>query len=738
MNQLYGMEVLDYKFSLSSKEETAAEIVDEMRRGYFSGLRGTLAHVCEKTNMTTARDLLERMEKLSDQRDAMMVYHMEANPLTTGEADRFLIQTYGKTERDTLIPHEVVYVGTEAACRDLTQKLAERTITPRRVRELDQETPDSSEKFVMDLFQHMDDLHRSGQIQNPYGGLNPDTVRNHYLSNIRHGSFSRAFTLLHELAGQTDTLTVSELRGRLDRLRSEWDAGLSYEMKPCIPDSRVDRFYLEASRQADDGFRYSEVIFAGLQAACMELKQKLEEKTITARAVRDLDGEDWPAPEAPSANQPEQAQGPDQALYLIDDAAYLHIQLTGTGIDYTFYDKETMRLMDGGQLDYKDPERTPEKPLESACQIICAIEGKHPGHAEPVSLDMLESLQTAAEQAVQEAVTEVAEQRRDRMDELREHIAAEDDALWETTLDEYPMPDPAFPSDELEQNYGYIDGDLLPLSKDRAAELIDKDMTVYILQSGENPVMAFDREEVEEQSPGVIFAVPREEWEASPDFHQAVTDRMNRQEERERAFLDHGGDCFAIYQVSREDPQNVRFMNMDWLKSKGLSPDRASYDLIYTAPLINAASVDATLEKLYEKFNIDHPADYHSPSMSVSDIVALKQDGVVSCHYCDSVGFVAVPDFIQPENYLKSAEMSLEDDFGMIDGIINNGPKDGPTVAELEAQVKAGQTISLMDLAAAAHREEQEKKKSVREKLKSQPKQEKKRTARKKNAERDR
>ena len=82
--------------------------------------------------------------------------------------------------------------------------------------------------------------------------------------------------------------------------------------------------------------------------------------------------------------------------------------------------------------------------------------------------------------------------------------------------------------------------------------------------------------------------------------------------------------------------------------------------------------------------------------------------------------------------------MSMEDDFGMIDGIINNGPKERPTVAELEAQVKAGQTISLMDLADAVHRE-QGRKKSVMARLHEKPpKQEKKRTAPKKSAERDR
>ena len=59
--------------------------------------------------------------------------------------------------------------------------------------------------------------------------------------------------------------------------------------------------------------------------------------------------------------------------------------------------------------------------------------------------------------------------------------------------------------------------------------------------------------------------------------------------------------------------------------------------------------------------------------MSVGDIVALKISGKVSCHFVDSVGFKELPDFLIPENYLKNAEIAMEDDYGMIDGIINNG-----------------------------------------------------------------
>mgnify|MGYP000677113294 CR=1 FL=1 len=170
--------------------------------------------------------------------------------------------------------------------------------------------------------------------------------------------------------------------------------------------------------------------------------------------------------------------------------------------------------------------------------------------------------------------------------------------------------------------------------------------------------------------------------------------------------------------MSRDDPQNVRFMNLDWLESHDVSVDRSNYDLIYTAPLSESGTVPEQLGKNSISNSIwQKPVDFHSSSMSVSDIVAIKQDGKVSCHYCDSVGFTQIPGFL-PENPLKNAEMAVEDDYGMIDGIINNGAKE-PTVAELEQQARSGQPISLMDLADAVHREERGKaKKSVVDQLK--------------------
>ena len=112
---------------------------------------------------------------------------------------------------------------------------------------------------------------------------------------------------------------------------------------------------------------------------------------------------------------------------------------------------------------------------------------------------------------------------------------------------------------------------------------------------------------------------------------------------------------------------------MDYLHRHGKEPDIDHYEIVYTADLPTFTDRDVMLESLYTKFNIDHPADFTGHSLSVSDIVALKTGGVVSCHYVDSVGFTELKDFLRAGNHLKNAEMTLEDDYGMIDGIINNG-----------------------------------------------------------------
>ena len=293
----------------------------------------------------------------------------------------------------------------------------------------------------------------------------------------------------------------------------------------------------------------------------------------------------------------------------------------------------------------------------------------------------------------------------------------------------YPMPDTGIGFSEMYQ-YGYTDGNaMLPLTKERAMELFMQDVPVFLLYGDNTEAMALDAGDISSHTG--VFGVEREEWDA---VRGVVT--LSEQADTEKLFLENPQDAFLIYQIRRGGELDAyRFMNYDYLQSKGVTPERGGYDAIYTGGFMDYGNARTNLDMIYQRFNVDHPADFKGHSLSVSDIVALKQNGVVSCHYVDSIGFRELPNFLKPENYLKNAEMLLEDDYGMIDGIINNGPKQ-PTVADLEAQVKAGFSISLTELAAASHREQ--KKPSVLEKLREKtPEQAKNKTAPKRSAERE-
>ena len=403
-----------------------------------------------------------------------------------------------------------------------------------------------------------------------------------------------------------------------------------------------------------------------------------------------------------------------EALFLIDDAIYLHIQPCDSGWDYTLYDAASMKELDGGQLDM------PELSRMKAVLQICDDNDLGSDSVKYAPLSMIETLQEAAYQQMQAEASQMT-------------ASAQLPEAQEQALDEYPMPDEQVSTLDM-QEYGYSYDGMLPITRERALELDAAGLTVYVLHEDNTESMVFDPQEIMDH--GGLFGVDREEWEKSPQFHEKVMERQEHQQEREQAFLSQNRDCFAIYQVKHTDElRDIRYEGMDWLRSIGQAVKRENYDLVYTAPLEPCNSPQAAVKQLYHQFNNDHPADYHHPSMSVSDIVAIKQDGKVSCHYCDSVGFAQIPGFL-PENPLKNAEMAVEDDYGMIDGIINNGAKE-PTVAELEQQARSGQPISLMDLADAVHREEREKKKSVVDQLKSQHKAEHKKTAPKKSAERE-
>ena len=416
---------------------------------------------------------------------------------------------------------------------------------------------------------------------------------------------------------------------------------------------------------------------------------------------RGIDRENLAAAEQPSVEAPEA-----EKLSMVDNDKYIHVQRSDTGIDYTIYDAGSAKVLDGGVLDGT------EQQLPTAALEICKLHNI--GGAAPIrlaSLELLKDLQEANElplgagEQITGAVAVPTDAADNMLPELEQAV---------------PMPDPTLTVDDM-RSYGYLDSDMLPLSKDRAVELLEHDITVYMLYPDNAEEMVFEAEDIIKHDG--MFGVTRPDWDA-------VKGHIPPRDVEQR-FLNSPTDSMAIYQLRRDAPVELRFAN---LGSLAAPPDPANYEAVYTREVYPDDDTGRILENFYYIFNDERPGDFVGHSLSVSDIVALKQDGKVSYHYCDSMGFQELPAFQKPENYLKAAEMSMEDDYGMIDGIINNGSKQ-PTVADLEAQVKAGMSISLMDLAEAAHRE---KKKSVLEQLKSQPAQERPhKTAPKKSAEKE-
>ena len=394
-----------------------------------------------------------------------------------------------------------------------------------------------------------------------------------------------------------------------------------------------------------------------------------------------------------------------EKLYRTADERFIHVQRTEDGIDYTIYDARTQHALDGGQLEL------PDAPLSDAALEVCKLHMIGDGGSLRLADSaLIEDLQAAN---VLPPLPE-AEEVFPSLPELEQG---------------YPMPDTAIDFQEMYQ-YGYTDGNtMLPLTKEHAMELFMQDIPVFLLYADSTEAMALDAEDISSHTG--VFGVEREEWDA---VRGVVT--LREQADTEKLFLENPQDAFLIYQIRRVGELDAyRFMNYDYLQSKGVTPERGGYDAIYTGGFMDYGNARTNLDMIYQRFNVDHPADFKGHSLSVSDIVALKQNGVVSCHYVDSIGFRELPNFLKPENYLKNAEMAMEDDYGMIDGIINNGPKQS-TVADLEAQVRAGFSISLTELAAASHREQ--KKPSVLEKLRERtPEQTKNKTAPKRSAERE-
>ena len=319
-------------------------------------------------------------------------------------------------------------------------------------------------------------------------------------------------------------------------------------------------------------------------------------------------------------------------------------------------------------------------------------------------------------------------------------------------------------------------GDVLYVgTPERCRELMDQLNTGELTQQAVKELYAKEQEQPTPE--------PTPEQEPAPEPEQEPVP------EPETAPAQEQGDTFTIYQLKGgPETRDYRYEAYDSLQEAGLAVDRQNYDLVYTAPLDGKTS----LEDIYRTFNADdRPADFRGHSLSVSDVVVLNRGGKEEAHYCDSFGFTPVPEFFlqrekqlaprelltgesiqtprgsflvtdmsreqleaagygfhhqsedgkylimgngtdafaipaQQESPIKAAEMTTEQNYNMIDGVLNNAL----TMSELEAKAKAGEQISLFDVAEAAKAEarkpkqpqrpaQKQKKPSIRAQLKA-------------------
>ena len=230
--------------------------------------------------------------------------------------------------------------------------------------------------------------------------------------------------------------------------------------------------------------------------------------------------------------------------------------------------------------------------------------------------------------------------------------------LWETirvAQEEIDaLPDGMVGLSEMHE-YGYSWDEMLPLTKDMASELFGEDVSVYQLHADGSETLVEDRAALQEHDG--LFGVEKGDWNAYKEYQSMKQELEDSEPNREAQLLYGNEGRFGIYQLKDSaETRDIRFMDMDYLEKEGIPVSRENYTLVYTGELTEGMS----LEDIYTKFNIDHPADFTGHSLSVSDVVVLHQDGENTSHYVDSVGYREIPEFTKELSV--SAEISTEKD----------------------------------------------------------------------------
>lgn len=260
----------------------------------------------------------------------------------------------------------------------------------------------------------------------------------------------------------------------------------------------------------------------------------------------------------------------------------------------------------------------------------------------------------------------------DKTRELAEHIYYEETegnqgaalAVIDAQAEIDTFPDPAIGFSAMEE-YGYTNREMFPLTKEKALELFDHNLPVYLLHDIGRETRVDDREQIIKYDG--IFGIEKEEWEAERFFREMQKELEESTPNKEAQLLYGSTDKFGIYQLKDKPELNrLHFESTENLKKLGKYDDVVkldNYNLIYVGELseLKENTREETLEAIFEKFNIDRPEDFRGHSLSVSDMVVLQENGENTAHYVDSFGFTEIPEFIQELTGEKGQEMQEEE-----------------------------------------------------------------------------
>ncbi len=228
------------------------------------------------------------------------------------------------------------------------------------------------------------------------------------------------------------------------------------------------------------------------------------------------------------------------------------------------------------------------------------------------------------------------------------------------------LPDPMIGLSEMRE-YGYTWNEMLPLTQEKALELFDHDLPVYLLHNDGSETTVEDRKQIMEYAG--IFGIEKGDWENERKLRSMQAELSDNDINKEAQLLYGSSDKYGIYQLKHNSElDHLRFEGTESLKRMGITKNNfdaikpENYELIYVGELseLQEQTQGETLEAIYEKFNIDHPEDYRGHFLSVSDIVVLHQNGENSAHFVDSFGFTGLPDFMQTLEGVKVQEAEID------------------------------------------------------------------------------